>query len=125
MLFGMDGDIIAYHICIGEGPSGLLTAKVDHQCTMLEVSQFGHDAQGSIKAVLGEVHVPHVASGHLEDVKCMIVGCCMGKVECWFSPGVHQGNALVFKSTSSLSRFSFRTPQPMVCWLCWFMSHTP
>ena len=69
-----DGDINAHHLVMGERTSGLPGARVHHQCTIMEVAQFVHNVQDNNPAVLGEVHVPLVASGQLDGVICLIVG---------------------------------------------------
>jgi hypothetical protein len=62
---------------------------------MWKLPKGGHDTQGNILAILGEVHVPLVASGQLDGVRCLIVGCCVGESGLMVAPSVHQGGALV------------------------------
>ncbi len=65
--------------------------------TKAQVPQFVYDDLGNFKGLLGEAHVPLVASGRLGHVKCMVADCCLGQRRVMVSSGVHQGNPLLMQ----------------------------
>ena len=81
-----------------------------------------HAAQDNINAVLGEDHVPLVASGKLDGVRCLSVGCWLGDSGLTAAPSAHQRDAPVFAVRLKVAQVC---PPFMVFLLRWLMSHTP
>ena len=96
---GMDGDIKAHHIVMAVGPHDCLwqALTTNAQFRQKKIPKLSMVTWTVAKGLLGKVNVPLVASGHLDHVKCMIVGCCLGEIIVLVSPGVHQGNPLVMQ----------------------------
>ena len=65
---GMDSDIKDHPLVMQSVSPEPPVATVGHQCTILEVLQFGHDPEYILEECCVEVNVPLVASGHLDNV---------------------------------------------------------
>ncbi len=88
---GVDRDTKSPHLALGVGPPpGLPVARADHQCTSFE--QIPNSTimpkTALMESLAKTMFVPLVASGHLENVKYMIVGCCIWERRLMVSPSV-------------------------------------
>ncbi len=110
---------------MGERPTRLPPTRVDHQCAILKVGQFGNAILDNHMAVLRKVHVPLVANWHMVGVIFLLVSRCLWEHGMMVAPCVPQGIALVIAVLLQLVQVILQRSHAYGIISCWIMSHTP